>query len=60
MPVIADWKDLELDVGSDIDADGHLMISIAEIYTIGAEMYITKDEIKKLVSHLQNVLNESK
>lgn len=53
---ISKWSTLELHVGSSLDDDSELEITITDENEEDVSIWITKEEAELLCQHLQNIL----
>lgn len=56
MITITKWGSKELEVGTDFDQDQELEITILNNDGGDTSVWLNKEEVKRLIEHLQNVL----
>lgn len=55
MVLIKRWESKELLVGTDFDGDGELDVTILDDYLGEVSIWLKKEDVEKLIEHLQNV-----
>lgn len=56
MITITKWGSKELEVDTEFDQEQELEVTILNNYGDDASIWLNKEEVKRLIEHLQNVL----
>lgn len=59
MITITKWGSKELEVGTEFDKDQDLELTIFNSDFNDASIWLNKEEVKRLIEHLQNVLQQN-
>ena len=57
MESIANWNKKELQLGSELDSENELEVTILDkVHDCDVSLWITKTEVKRMIEHLANIL----
>ena len=56
MITITKWGSKELEVGTEFDQEQELEVTILNDYGDDTSVWLNKEEVKRFIKHLQNVL----